>query len=147
MSNKKSGISTHRKTTTEFSFILLPSSIHGIGVFSTHPIKKGARLRLFPHEKSRLVKKFSAGSLHDFHHYCIKTAVGWYCPSDFGAMAIGWYLNHSTKPNIYQKNYVYFAKRDIQPHEELTVNYKTLEPDWEPQSSSEKKYGTARRTR
>ena len=118
--------SPYKKSTSEYSFVLRASSIQGIGVFSAHAIKKGARLRLFPGEVSRLIKKLPAASENVFQHYCIKSSNGLYCPSDFGRMTIGWYLNHSGKPNIFHKNYTYFAKRDIEDGEELTVNYNTL---------------------
>jgi len=116
----------YKKITNEFSFVLGQSRIQGIGVFVTHPIEKGTRLRLFAGEKSRFLKSFPIDKESNYHHYCIKSPGGWHCPSDFGKMAIGWYLNHSNKPNIFHKRYTYFAKRNIEAGEELTVDYQTL---------------------
>jgi hypothetical protein len=56
------------------------------------------------------------------------------CPSDFGAMPIGWYLNHSThsnagpgpNPNPHRR-YRWYALRDIKAGEEILVNYNNLE--------------------
>lgn len=123
---QKKRTAPYKKTTSEFSFVLRPSSVQGIGVFTTHAIKKGVRLRLFPKEVSRLIKKLPCTSENIFKHYCITSPGGLYCPSDFGKMAIGWYLNHSSRPNIFHKDYTYFAKCDIGAGEELTVNYNTL---------------------
>ena len=39
---------------------------------------------------------------------------------------VGWYLNHSFTPNAYQEQYQYFAARDIEAGEEITINYRTL---------------------
>jgi len=50
-----------------------------------------------------------------------------YMPANFGAMAVGWYLNHSDSPNAHHDaGYKYFASRDIAAGEEITINYYEL---------------------
>jgi uncharacterized protein len=120
-----------RDETDEFSFILRPSPNDGVGVFCTHGIRKGSRLRLFPGpeqrcisdenpEKDTLQKRFC-------HWYGIKDKDGCHVPHDFGCMEIGWYLNHSGAPNAHHdEHYDYFASRDITAGEEITIDYHTL---------------------
>lgn len=117
--------------TSEFSFVLAPSKIHGIGVFATHNIKKGTKLRLFSEEDPRYIsidspllnsplkKKFC-------ETYCVKDADGYYCPLDFGKKEIGWHLNHSKVANAYHIEYIYYALKDIDEGEEITIDYGTL---------------------
>jgi SET domain-containing protein len=110
--------------TTEYSFILRPSTIHGIGVFCTHDIKKGTPLRLFvPEEKDRVLPAIEHPA---FEQYCFDTPRGTHGPADFGRMSVGWFLNHSHAPNAFHKNYVYFAARDIKAEEEITIDYDSL---------------------
>ena len=51
------------------------------------------------------------------------------CPKNFNLMTISWYLNEpraGEKPNIRcGENDLFYALRDIEPGEELTVDYKT----------------------
>jgi SET domain-containing protein len=42
-------------------------------------------------------------------------------------MEVGWFLNHSDKPNAYHENYEYYALRDIKEGEEITIDYNSLE--------------------
>lgn len=51
------------------------------------------------------------------------------CPQDFGRMSVGWYANHSDNPNTkIIGDYRYVSVRDIQADEEITIDYKKLEP-------------------
>ena len=122
----------HDKT-DQFSFVLRPSKIQGIGVFATHLIKPGTKLRLFSRgEQTKWVKRTSDHFNHYFRHFCCENDGRISAPGDFGRMSVGWYLNHSDRPNTYAIRYIFFAKRQIRPDEELTVNYGDLE--WEPPS-------------
>lgn len=117
--------------TNEFSFLLAPSPVAGIGVFATHEIKKDTELRLFVNEEPRfipydsillevpMVKNFCVW-------YCVEDTNGYYCPQDFGAMDIGWYLNHSKDPNAYHKDFTFYALRKIEQGEEILIDYETL---------------------
>jgi hypothetical protein len=53
---------------------------------------------------------------------------GWvFLPANFSCMACGWYLNHSDTPNAHHdEGYKYYASRDIEEGEELTINYNYL---------------------
>lgn len=118
-----------RTTTDEYSFILKPSLIHGVGVFATHPIRSGTRLRLFARsEKTRVIPR---GSKYDnfYDQYGVEVEGGFACPEDFGRMSVGWYLNHSDTPNAVHRQYVYYALCDIDDGEEITINYGTLSND------------------
>ena len=55
------------------------------------------------------------------------------CPSDFGALPIGWYVNHSPIPNAapgknpnQHRRYRWYANRDITKGEEILFDYKNL---------------------
>ena len=110
-----------KEKTTEYSFMLKPSQIEGVGVFAVHGIAKGTSLCIFRDAGAR-VRTVPA----DFKKYCLNLKNGLLAPSDFGQMAVGWYLNHSFTPNAYQDQYQYFAARDIEAGEEITINYRTL---------------------
>jgi hypothetical protein len=120
--------------TTEFSFVLKPSR-HGVGVFATHPIGRDTALRLFGdlNPRRRLTRAEVPDQLVGF---CADRGDTLICPPDFGFMPIGWYLNHATDPNAEPRGgysetgYRFFAIRDIDPGEEITINYNSLEePD------------------
>jgi hypothetical protein len=46
------------------------------------------------------------------------------CPTNFNSLTVSWYLNHSNEPNVgCDKQFDFFALRDIEPGEELTADY------------------------
>jgi SET domain-containing protein len=117
--------------TTEFSFVLKPSQF-GIGVFAAHDIAKGTYLRLFHDENApyRMVERLKKDVPEYFRQYCVSRGDTLRCPQDFGAMEVGWHLNHSKTPNAYLNNFQYYALRDIKMNEEITIDYNTLgEPE------------------
>jgi SET domain-containing protein len=114
---------------TEFTFILQPSALGGLGVFTTHPISKGTRLFSGTYV-SRTMKIADVPAA--FKKYCIfLNDEECLCPERFDRMEIGWYINHSHQPNI-QKNtdkYV-VAVCDIKQGEEILIDYNYLnEPE------------------
>lgn len=126
-------------STNEFSFVLKPSAIEGIGVHALHAIAKGTRLHLFAeNEEVRVVPRSEGGSdpkkKHFYEWYCVEDqdADVFYCPSDFNRMSIGWYLNHAAQPNATNINDEFFALTDIQEGEEVTIHYNDIEP-WKQQ--------------
>lgn len=134
-----------KNETNEFSFILKPSE-HGVGVFATHDITKGARLRLWGNQieddvdRPRILDKESVPKV--LRGYCVGRGEKLLCPKDFGVMEIGWYVNHSDNPNVYQENYKWFyAKRDIKEGEELLIDYNFLD---EPEENKETYYNAFR---
>jgi SET domain-containing protein len=123
-------------STNEFSFIIKPAQ-HGVGVFAAHDISKGAHLRLFGDDK---VFEHRARILNEkeipekFKGYCMSRGEDMVCPPDFGAMPIGWHLNHSIEANAEkgpnnnpQRKYQWYASRDIKEGEEILINYNSLE--------------------
>lgn len=77
--------------TSEFSFIL-KSSKHGIGVFTTHDIKKDTHLRLFGSKETlnlRSIARKKKDVPETFRSYCMSRGNDLICPADFGQMAIG----------------------------------------------------------
>lgn len=136
-----------KNTTDEFSFVLKPGS-HGIGVFAAHDIKEGTHLRLFADEKTHdhLIRSLKKEDIPDaFKDLCIDRGNTMLCPPDFGAMPVGWYLNHSSVPNaghhgeneVEHRRYQWYALRDIKSGEEITIDYNSLE---EPEKGKEDFY-------
>jgi len=132
-----------KNETNEFSFILKPSE-HGVGVFATHDIAKGIRLRLFGNQieddvdRPRILSKEVVPEV--LRGYCVDREDKLLCPNDFGQIEIGYYINHSDAPNTYQENYKWFyAKRDIKKGEEILIDYNFLD---EPEENKEDYYKT-----
>ncbi|MDD5032937.1 MAG: SET domain-containing protein-lysine N-methyltransferase [Candidatus Pacebacteria bacterium] len=130
-----------KNKTTEFSFVLKPTK-HGIGVFTIHDIIKGTRLRLWGNQiedevdRARLVSKEKIPVI--LRGYCVDRGEKLLCPNDFGHMEIGWYINHSESPNVFQKKYKwYYAAKDIKGGEEILIDYNSLN---EPQENKEEFY-------
>jgi hypothetical protein len=111
------------------------SKIHGVGVFAIVRIKKGTRLfdgesgempwfdekslPKKPREIRRLYDDFAVIDPNKRHG----------CPKSFNLLTPSWYINEPNrgmKPNVHcdLKTYAFFALRDIDPGEELTVDYK-----------------------
>jgi hypothetical protein len=125
------------RKTTEFSFILKPSP-HGIGVFAVHDIARGTPLRLFPGRKGGGYKVRTKKEVPEtFRKYFIDRGETLSGPNDLGCMEIGWHLNHSADPNARHRDYEYYALRDINAGEEITIHYNSLE---EPEEAKEDYY-------
>ena len=110
---------------------LRPSLINKgeIGVFAIVKIKKGAYL--FQNENDEMVwisenklpskPKVIRKLYEDFS--IIKDKL-YGCPPTFNRLTTSWYINHSIKPNVScDKDYNFFAIREIEPGEELTADY------------------------
>jgi hypothetical protein len=105
--------------------ILKPSKIAGLGVFTMTPIKCGAKPPLFSRkERVKLVRPTDADFLTKRYCPYDKQMSGYWAPWNFNRMSIGWYLNHSPRPNIHPKTFA--ALRNIKRGEELTVDYEQL---------------------
>jgi SET domain-containing protein len=116
-------------------FVLRPSKIQGVGVFTTVPIAKGEHLRLWQQEDSRFVSDEEAANDPEMaelgERYCVRDAGGWWCPLDFHRMSIGYYMNHSDEPNVHtikEWNYEYYALRNIAAGEEIVCDYTKITP-------------------
>ena len=102
--------------------ILKASKIHGVGVFTTTPIRKGQRIDLFDKKDWRLRRKVTGYQ----RRYYVNGEGGYHCPANFHRMSIGWYLNHAGKSNVAMNGMTARAARYIRAGQELTVNYEEL---------------------
>jgi hypothetical protein len=121
-----------RAETDELSFILRPAGDKGIGVFATHGILRGTRLRLFAaDEVPRRISEADAAANPLLAQCCGRWGVevrgGWSTAPDFGRMSVGWYMNHSDTPNAHcDDEFEFFALHDISAGEEVSVDYGEL---------------------
>jgi len=112
---------------------LKPSNIHGVGVFAICDIPKGTYL--FSEDESELIWTTKKALKLDempkeirqlYDQFCLikDKGVTYGCPRNFNLMTIAWYLNHSKTPNVgSDKDYTFYALRDIKKDEELTADY------------------------
>lgn len=124
---------------SEYSFILKPSSLGGIGVFAVHDIPagtslfnpKGYTIRTLPIKD--VPKEFIKYCIYINDEECI-------CPERFDRMEIEWYINHSYIPNIATIGYVekegdtikehMYAIKNIKAGDEIVMDYNMLnEPE------------------
>jgi hypothetical protein len=116
-----------------------PSKTHegGVGVFAIRRIPKGTHI-FHRDENTELVEldKSVVEALRPelrklYDDFCIIENNGqlYRCPENFNLMTISWYLNEpraSEQPNVRcGENDLFYALRDIEPGEELTVDYNT----------------------
>ncbi len=109
-----------------------------VGAFAIKRIKKGTNL--FPGDNDEMIwvernklprvprsvkKLYDDFAVRNTDKEDKKTRYG--CPTNFNRLSIAWYLNHdAAHPNVRCDEYYNFsALRDIEPGEELTVDYKT----------------------
>lgn len=112
-------------------FELRASKIHGVGVFALSKIKKGSVLPLFEKGDSRFLQmnqiKDSGIPRKILYKYSIKFPDGYSTPKSFNRMSVGWYLNHSEKPNACNDaKYNFTAISDIKKDEEIVIDYDQL---------------------
>ncbi|MHB8579337.1 MAG: SET domain-containing protein [Ignavibacteriaceae bacterium] len=108
---------------------LAPSKIHGIGVFAIQNIKKG--MYVFYHDDDDMIwipkseiKEIPPSLKKLYKDFCILKDNSYGSPPNFNLMTTSWYLNHSDIPNVRcDKNYRFYALRNIKNGEELTVDY------------------------
>lgn len=122
---------------SEFSFILKPSPLGGIGIFATHDIAAGTLVFNAPY-KLRIVKIKDIPA--PFLQYCIYINNDeCLAPDRFDCMGIGWYTNHSATPNIakrgpikdengnYDPDTEVYAIKDIKAGDEILIDYNTFD--------------------
>jgi SET domain-containing protein len=105
------------------------SKIHGVGVVAIRRIKKGTHI--FYGDDAELVwldrKTVSRLPLELkklYKDFAVVRGNRYGCPKNFNLLTPAWYLNHSKHPNVAcDANYNFFATKDIQKGEELTVDY------------------------
>jgi SET domain-containing protein len=110
-----------------------PSKIHGIGCYPDIVIRKGELVRVFAPEDSRwipLAKANASPHRKVIKRFGIRTTGGYWAPIDFLRISVGWYMNHSETPNLQSDDgdVSYFALEDIRPGEEVTMDYRRMDP-------------------
>lgn len=134
--------------TSEFSFILKPSSLGGVGVFAVHDIPSGTRIfNTILKMRTMKIKDVPQEFLKYVVYINDEECVG---PQRFDRMEIGWYINHSATPNIEQENVItaeniydvmdkltVYAVKDIEAGDEILVDYNHLN---EPEQLKEEYY-------
>ena len=107
------------------------SKTHGVGIHAICDIKKGTYIfygddePIFWVEKRKL-KGLSGEIKKLYEDFCIIKGNLYGCPKNFNQLTPSWYLNDSKNPNVAcDKNYNFYALRDIRKGEELTVDYET----------------------
>jgi hypothetical protein len=105
----------------------------GVGAFAIQSIPKGAPVFLGDDCRMSWVHRDlinglngSLWQLYDDFGIVKNKGELWGCPWNFNATTVAWYVNHSPSPNMFCKDYDFFAARDIEPGEELTVDYHTF---------------------
>jgi SET domain-containing protein len=107
------------------------SKIHGVGVVAICNIKKGTSIFYGDDEpiywvEKKKIKRLSNGVKKLYEDFCIIKGNQYGCPKNFNQLTPAWYLNHSKKPNVASdKDYKFYALRDIKKGEELTADYTT----------------------
>ena len=110
---------------------LMPSPIHGVGVFAILPIRKGTNV--FAHDNSKIVwveerglERLSKAARKLYEDFGAFKDGQYECPPSFNQLTPAWYVNSSSNPNLYcDENYDFIAARDIKAGEELTIDYST----------------------
>lgn len=107
------------------------SKIHGVGVLAIRKIKKGTYIFCGDDEEIIWVKKEKLKNLSKelkklYEDFSIIKSDKYGCPRNFNLLTPAWYLNDSKHPNVaIDKEYRFFALRDTNKGEELTVDYST----------------------
>ncbi len=112
-----------------------PSKIEGIGLFADEFIAKGTMVQKFQPGfdlviSENEISKLSEPAREQFLKYAYKNKTGNYILCFDNTR----FLNHSDNPNLISDDpdeEVDFAARDIQAGEELTVNYKDFDLDFD----------------
>lgn len=124
-----------RKTSKAFVY-LGASSIHGLGCFADIDIKKDELVRVWDGKDSRFIpvaRAHASPQVQLIKRFGIRTARGYWVPLDFLRISTGWYMNHAADPNIASDDgdVTYYALRDIEAGEELTMDYRLMDEDYD----------------
>jgi SET domain-containing protein len=106
-----------------------PSKIHRWGVFAEEPIPKGRKIIEYTGE--RISRRETARRAGRKLNYLFTLDSYWTLDGSVGGSGAE-FINHSCAPNcyawIFKGHILYMAARDIQPGEELTIDYR-FDPD------------------
>lgn len=107
---------------------LAPSPIHGFGVYTAVPIPAGTVLWTFDPPVDQEIAPEEMASIPEPHqtrlrHFSYLDESGVYILCGDNAR----FMNHSSEPNCDDTGAVTIAKRDIEPDEELTCDYRMFD--------------------
>lgn len=109
----------------KYSLSVRPSPIHRWGVFAEEAIPKGRKIIEYTGEK--INRRETARRAERTLNYLFTLNSYWTIDGSVGGSGAQ-YINHSCQPNcyawIYGEHILYMAGRDIQPGEELTLDYR-----------------------
>ncbi len=114
---------------------LLPSTIHGIGVFAIQDIPKGCRDMFMDEEGDWIKLTFKeVNELPDhskklIENFCLFDETDYFVPAEgFKKMDLSLYLNHSDQPNLtsIDEGRYFETTRVIKSGEELFIDYGTI---------------------
>lgn len=125
-----------KKKKSKALVVVGPSKIHGVGCYADMKIRKGEFVRIFDPNDSRFVplaKAHASPHVMMFRKFGIRTAKGYWAPADFLRISSGWYMNHSETPNIQSDDgdVTYYALKDIPVGEELTMDYRRMDDEFD----------------
>jgi hypothetical protein len=135
MTSIKSKNLPHYKVYTRLAISKIPG-VKGVGVFAILPIKKGSNIFYGDDAEMVWIDKSKLKSIPKelkklYIDFCVKVGNKYGCPKNFNQLTIAWYLNNSKNPNVVcDKNYNFFAKRNIKKGEELTADYSTYSEEF-----------------
>ena len=108
---------------------LMPSRLHGVGVFAIRRIPNGTYV--FEPDDDALVsvpasatESLPAEIRRLYEDFCVLDEGEYQCPSSFNQLTPTWFLNNSKSPNMaVDSSLKFYALRDIESGEELTADY------------------------
>jgi len=111
------------------------SRIHGVGVLAIRDIPRGARL--FRGEDERVVwvpvtriRRLPVELRRLYTDFGMAWGARIGVPRTLNMLSVGWYLNHSARPNTRcDEDGRFYALRRIRKGEELTADYRTFSDD------------------
>ena len=111
------------------------SPVHGVGVFAIRKIPKNINvfgvMCSIPtvNVDGNVIKKLPHHIQKLYLDFCVRRGDMLYCPQNFNDMNIGWYVNHSSNPNVrvdqVNQELYFMSIRRIEKGEELLVDYNT----------------------
>src|SRR5262245_6241987 len=116
------------------TIVRLTKSRLGVGVRAVRTIRKGSRIDAWEPGDMIYVPLEAVTDIEYLKWLNVFGIVVWqgfYAPKNPIRMSLGWYINHSDRPNVTiavsPTRWTIRARRDIKPGEELTVDYGTLD--------------------
>jgi uncharacterized protein len=117
---------------------VMPSPVHGLGLFAAEAIRAGALVRQWNPAFDREFSEEAAAALPPAAREFLDH-FGWTAPG--GGLRVSLdgsrYTNHGADPNLVVRGDATYARRDIAAGEELLEDYTAYEPGWRPGAAPE----------